>query len=72
MEKSDKGINITGIKKGYTFKLKTPVGIEEVIELFSAFVEGFDVSFTLEESKFKKFPSKFIIPESVKETSVCL
>lgn len=55
--------------KGYTFKIKTPINIQGMIELFDAFTEVFDVSFTLKEEQFKKFPKSHILAGSVKEVN---
>ncbi len=60
-------ITFTGGGKGYEFKIKTPTDIQGMIELMNAFVDVFEIGFTLKEEKFKKFPKKFIIEESIKE-----
>lgn len=55
--------------KGYQFKIKTPINIQGFIELFDAFTEVFDVSFSLREEQFKKFPKSHIVEGSVKEVN---
>ena len=55
--------------KGYKFKIKAPINIQGFIELFDAFVDVFDVSFTLKEEQFKKFPKSYIVEGSVEEVN---
>jgi len=62
-------INLTMGGKGYTFKIKAPINIQGFIELFEAFVDVFDVSFTLKEEQFKKFPKSHIVEGSITEVN---
>lgn len=71
MTEEIKQTNDTSLKmasgKGYQFRVKAPSDAEGLAELFNSFMEHFDVTFTLKDSKFKTFPKKFIIEDSIKE-----
>lgn len=62
-------INLACGGKGYQFKIKAPINIQGFIELFDAFTDVFDVSFTLKEEQFKKFPKAYIVEGSMKEVN---
>ena len=60
-------LNLASGNKGYSFRIEPPKNAEELIELIGPFLEAFDLTFSLNEEKFEKFPKKFVKMDTVQE-----